>query len=83
MAELRRTQQVRAVEERFGNRPIREIITETYRRVRTLPKTAEALGVKYGTLQYWVIRLGITTRTWRFPDEPPEGGEHSEHLGQP
>jgi len=57
---LKRTKLVQGVEERY-NRPLERLLPELITE-RGLSATADLLGVKKSTLNYWLLKLGINVR---------------------
>ena len=54
----RETKLMAAVREKYGNRPLREILRERYNAVG-LPKMTEEMGVSRGTVWYWILKEGL------------------------
>ena len=57
---LRKTDLVKRVESQF-NRPLERLLPEMINE-NGLSGTAEALGVKKSTLNYWLLKLGINVQ---------------------
>lgn len=52
------TSKMRQIEQAEG-KPIREVLTELYKRYGSQAAVADRLGVSPGTISLWLIRLGM------------------------
>jgi transcriptional regulator of acetoin/glycerol metabolism len=56
------TPKMQEIEQRFGGRPIRELIADTLREQGRIAPAARTLGVPSRTLYRWMKQLGIEFR---------------------
>lgn len=63
---------MRDVEQRFGGRPLEDLILENYERLGSLEAVGEVLGVSGNTLYWWLPKLDIQRRVQLVKRNPGE-----------